>query len=178
MEWRRAVLGEAPRNHPSDVFFPSPLEGIREMLRVLKPGRKLALAVWDTADKNPFFHTVSRAMDRYVDPPQREPDAPDAFRFASPGKLQEVLEEAGVVATSERLLHFAIQAPVSVEDFWALRLEISEQLREKAAMLSTEQLAEVKHDALEAFGEYFIGSGMSFPSHVLIVSGTKSTRRS
>src|SRR5262249_813845 len=27
------------------MFFPSPVDGIREMLRVLKPGRKLALAV-------------------------------------------------------------------------------------------------------------------------------------
>jgi SAM-dependent methyltransferase len=158
------------------MFFPSPVDGVREMLRVLKPGGKLALAVWDTAERNPFFHTVSRAMERYVDSPPPEPDAPDAFRFASPGKLRDVLGEAGAVAISDRLLHFEIQAPVSVEDFWALRFEISEQLREKAAKLSSEQLAEVKRQACEAFGDYVAGSGMSFPAQVLIVSGTKSGR--
>src|ERR1700730_5904093 len=32
------------------MLFPSPLEGVRELLRVLKPGRKLALAVWHFAE--------------------------------------------------------------------------------------------------------------------------------
>jgi hypothetical protein len=91
--------------------------------------------------------------------------------------LQDLLVEAGVVAPSERLLQFAIEAPTTVEDFWSLRLEISEQLREKAATLSSEQLAEVKRKALEAFGEYSTDSGMSFPSQVLIVSGTKGVGR-
>src|SRR5262249_35059458 len=35
------------------MHFPSPLDGVREMLRVLKPGRKLALAAWHFAEKNP-----------------------------------------------------------------------------------------------------------------------------
>jgi len=155
------------------MFFPSPLDGVREMLRVLKPGRKIALAVWDTADRNPFFHTVSRVMERYFDSPPPVPDAPEAFRFANPGKLRDVLSEAGAMTISERLLQFAIQAPVSVEDFWSLRLEISEQLREKAATLSRQQLAEVRRAALDAFSEYRVDGGMSFPSQVLIVSGTK-----
>src|ERR1700720_2461286 len=78
------------------MFFPSPVDGVREMLRVLKPGRKLALAVWHFAERNPFHSALSRVMDRYVDSPPLEPDALDAFRFAPPGKLLEVFSEAGV----------------------------------------------------------------------------------
>jgi ubiquinone/menaquinone biosynthesis C-methylase UbiE len=40
------------------MFFSSPIDGVREMLRVLKPGRKLALAVWHFAEKN-LFHFAS-----------------------------------------------------------------------------------------------------------------------
>ena len=156
------------------MFFPSPVDAVREMLRVLKPGRKLALAVWHLAERNPFHYTLSRVIERYVDSPPPAPDAPDAFRFARPGKLAEVLTEAGAVAPSERLLQFAIQATISVEDFWTMRCEWSEKLREKIAMLSKEQANEAKRQVLEYFREYSTDRGMSFPAEVLIVSGAKS----
>ena len=69
------------------MFFPSPADAVREILRVLKPGRKFALAVWHTAETNPFHHTLSRVLDRYVPSPPAEAEALDAFRFATPGKL-------------------------------------------------------------------------------------------
>ena len=156
------------------MFFPSPVDGIREILRVLKPGRKLALAVWHFADRNPFHCVLSRIIDRHVDPTPLEPDALDAFRFATPGKLLKFLAEAGVMAPSERLLKFTIEASLPIEDFWTLRREMSDQMRNKLAALPPEKLANVNRDMLEALGEYATGAGMSFPAEVLIVSGTKA----
>jgi len=86
------------------MFFPSPVDAVREMLRVLKPGRKLALAVWHFAERNPFFYTLQRVVERYVDWPSPAPDAADPFRFATPGKLRDLLGEAGAMAPRERLL--------------------------------------------------------------------------
>ena len=154
------------------MFFLSPVDAVREMLRVLKPGKRLALAVWYSSERNPFGYTLSRVFERFVDSVIPVPDAPDAYRFAMPGKLRDILAEAGAVAPSERLLQFAIQASISVEDFWAMRCEMS--FRDQIAKLSTEQLTEVKRQALEALREYSTDRGMSFPAEVLIVSGTKS----
>jgi SAM-dependent methyltransferase len=151
------------------MFFPAPVDGLREMLRVLKPGRKLALAVWHFAENNPFHH-------RYVESPPLAPDALDAFRFAAPGKLRTILLEAGATSVSERLLKFSIQASVPVQDFWTLRIEMSEKLREKMARLSNDQLAKVKRETLESLGEYSTFNGISFPAEVLIVSGAKSVQ--
>ena len=159
------------------MFFPSPIDAVREMLRVLKPGRKLALAVWHLAERNPFFHTMSRVIERYVDSPPPAPDAPDTFRFASPGKLRNILGEAGAMAPSERLLQFTIQGRISVEDFWTLRFEMSEKLREKVALLSRDQLSEIRRESLEALRGYSTDGRMSFPAQVLIVSGTKAVGR-
>src|SRR2546430_1811873 len=115
------------------MFFPSPVDAVREMLRVLKPGRKLALAVWHFAERNPFHYALWRVIEQYVASPPLAPDAPDAFRFASPGKLRAVLAEAGATGPSERLLQFTVQASISVEDFWILRCEMSEKLRKAVA---------------------------------------------
>ena len=156
------------------MFFPSPCDAVREILRVLKPGRKLALAVWHFAENNPYFYTLQRVIEQYVDSPPPEPDALNAFRFAAPGKLRDVLHAAGAVAPSERLLQFTIHAPLSVEDFWTLRCETSETLRKKLAMLSSGQWTEVKRRSLENLRKYSTDRGMSLPAEVLIVSGTKS----
>ena len=155
------------------MFFPSPLDGVREMLRVLKPGQKLVLAVWHFAERNPFHYSLSRVIDSYIDSPPPEPDALDAFRFAPRGRLLEVLNQADVIAPTERLLQFKIHAPISVEDFWALRLEMSEKLREKLSMLSQVQMTRLKRQVLESIREYSTGHGISFPAEALIVSGAK-----
>jgi hypothetical protein len=61
-----------------------------------------------------------------------------------------------------------------LEDFWTLRIELSEKLREKIARLSNHQMNEVKRETLESLRAYVADSGMSFPAEVLIVSGAKA----
>jgi ubiquinone/menaquinone biosynthesis C-methylase UbiE len=154
------------------MFFPSPIGAMREILRVLKPGGRIVFAVWHYAARNPFHCALSRVVDRYLDPPVIEPDAPDTFRFAAPGKLLEIVKQAGATDARERLMQFKIEAPVSVEDYWTLRLEMS-KLRDRISVLSQERMAELKREALKSIGEYSTGSGISMPAEVLIVSGAK-----
>ena len=133
----------------------------------------MALAAWQAAERNPFHYTVAHVLERYVSSPPQAADSPDAFRFAEPGKLRAVLSEAGVAAVSERLLQFSIRASVSVEEFWTLRSEMSENLRSKLAKMPAEQVAEVKREAIAALRAYSGDGAMSFPAEVLIVSGVK-----
>ena len=156
------------------MFFPAPADAVREILRVLRPGRKFALAVWHTAETNPFHHTLSRVLDRHVPSPPPEPDAIDAFRFATPGKLLKFVQEAGATNACERLLQFKIAAPISADDFWPIRMEMSTSLRDKIATLSGAQLTAVTGEFVNALREYSTAGGLSFPAEVLIVSGKKA----
>ena len=126
------------------------------------------------AEANPFFYTLSKVLGQFFEPPPPVPDAPDAFRFAEPGKLRALFDEAGAIDSSEHALSFAIEAPVPVEDFFALRTEMSESARDKVAKLSPEQFGEARRAALAAMGEYATPRGMSFPAEVLIVTGSKA----
>jgi ubiquinone/menaquinone biosynthesis C-methylase UbiE len=158
------------------MFFPSPLDGIREMLRVLKPGGRLAMAVWHHASENPFHSALSDIVERYAPSPPPEPDAPDAFRFAERGKLLQLAREAGLAEASERLLEFSIDSTLSLEEFWTLRTEMSDKLRAKLARLAQEQVEEIKRAFFEAARAYASPRGPSFPATVLVVSGRKSGR--
>ena len=155
------------------MFFPSPVDGISEMQRVLAPGGKLAMAVWHHARDNPFHSVLSDIVARFVEAPPLDPDAPDAFRFAPPGKLLQLAREAGLANARERLLRFSIEAPLSLEGFWSVRTEISDKLRTKLAQLSPEQVGEIKRSFFEAARVYSGASGLSLPAEVLVVSGQK-----
>jgi SAM-dependent methyltransferase len=155
------------------MFFPSPVNGIREMLRVLKPGGTMSFAVWHYLDNNPFHYILARIVGRLSPEPELPPDAPTPFRFATPGKLLSIVTEAGTRDVSERLFHFSINARLTVEDYWNLRLDWAEKLRQRIAALPTEAQIELKKQVLDEFRSYVKEGGVSFPGEVLIVSGRK-----
>ena len=154
------------------MFFPSPLDGIREMLRVLKQNRRIAFAVWRPADRNPFHHVLADVVDRYIPPEPVAPDAPDPFRFADLGRLCDLLKDAGALGATEQILRFIIEAPFTVEDYWELRLEMSEKLRSRIMSVSEDQRGAIRQDLLAAMRPYATDRGISLPAEALIVSGT------
>jgi SAM-dependent methyltransferase len=156
------------------MFFPNPVAAFREMMRVTKPGGALALVVWHKSELNPFAYVVTEVMSRYVEPLPADPDAPGAFRFAEPGKLASLLADAGATDVRERMLKFHIEAPISPAEFWAMRSETSDTLREKVAKLSNEQAVRVATEVQEAVRGFFPSGQMKFPAQMIIVIGTKA----
>jgi len=156
------------------MFFPDPVAAIRGILRVLRPNGRLAFAVWGKSDVNPFCYLVTRVMDQHMESPAAaDPDAPNAFRFAEPGKLTRVMTEAGAIDVDEGVVSFDIEAPISPLQFWQMRSQTSDTLREKLVKLSADEQAQVASEIEQAVKEFFPSNRMKFPAQLIIATGTK-----
>jgi ubiquinone/menaquinone biosynthesis C-methylase UbiE len=155
------------------MLVPDPPAAVREMLRVTKPGGRLALAVWHKSEINPFCYVVTNVMAQHVNSPAADPDAPNAFRFAETGKLANVLTEAGAREVEERVVKFSIEAPISAHEFWTMRSLTSDTLREKLATLSAGERAQITDEVQQEVKEFFPHDQMNFPTQMILVTATK-----
>lgn len=165
---------DAAVSRMSSMFFPDVLAGLRQMLRVVKPNGRVSFLVWSNPERNPFFSVVTEILDRFVPADVEDEDAPTAFRFAAPGKLANLLTEAGALSVTERAFDFSIEAPITVEQFWELRTEMSDTFRKKLARLVPVQVDAIQHTVQKKVRNYFKTGGMVFPGQVLLVTGQKA----
>jgi SAM-dependent methyltransferase len=72
-----------------------PPAAAKEVRRVLRPGGRFTLAVWDLPERNPWTTIPAQTLIElgYSAPP--DPGGPSMFALAAPGSLEALLEEAG-----------------------------------------------------------------------------------
>ncbi len=69
---------------------------LRETRRVLRPGGRVALAAWAGPDANPWFAAIGRVMVERGLIEQPPADAPGPLAFGRPGRIEELLDAAGI----------------------------------------------------------------------------------
>jgi len=112
-------------------------------------------------------------MEQHVKAPAQDPDAPNAFRFAEAGKLADVMKEAGAIDVRDEIVSFDIEAPVTALEFWTMRSQTSDTLREKLAKLPADEQTQIAEEVKQAVEQYFPDNRMKFPAKMLIATGRK-----
>ena len=78
------------------MFFPDMLMAAKEMVRVLKPGGRIAAAVWNGPENNPWFTTAMQSVKKHIVLPPPSPGAPGMFRCAVDGLMVDLFSQAGL----------------------------------------------------------------------------------
>lgn len=77
------------------MFFTDPNAAFRNLHSWLRPGGRMAFAVWADFADNPWMGIIREIVADYVELPQPEPDAPGPFRYAEAGSFVTLLQDCG-----------------------------------------------------------------------------------
>src|SRR5258708_7293140 len=84
------------------MFFPDMLLAAKEIVRVLKPGGRMATSVWNVPEKNFWVTAIMSTVNKNMQIPPPPPGAPGMFRCAKSGFIADLFREAGYKNVSEK----------------------------------------------------------------------------
>ena len=152
------------------MFFDDRPAALREMMRVLRPGGRMAVAVCDAVDHSPGYAALADLLQRLFGKPTA-----DAFRapfvLGDPERLLAICATAGImdakVARHAGSVRFAsVKALISTERacVWTL-----------GGMLEDAQFSELLQEAERAFQPFVAGDGaITFEMPALVITASKA----
>jgi SAM-dependent methyltransferase len=139
------------------MFCPDPSRAASEIRRVLRPGGRFVLTVWDVPAKNPFFTVLSSVLPEFVPMPPPDPTAPGVFRLAPPGELERVLAGAGFSSIKVEPRPITLSYG-SHDEYWQIMTEIAAPLRTAITTLSAADIERLRARVFEALKPHTDGA--------------------
>ena len=152
-----------------------PERAAAEFHRVLAPGGRTAVSVWDTPDRNRFLGVFLDAIGRAgVTAPAEVPAGPDPYRFAIDGGagLAGMLQEAGFESARATTAQFTGMF-LSADQLWDGFLGSSVRITAMVDRLPPDALARVRSEFEWQVSEYRVEGHLEVPVSVVIGSGRR-----
>jgi SAM-dependent methyltransferase len=135
------------------MLVPDMARATGEIARVLRPGGRIALAVWADPDDNDWMTAPGRSALELGLVERPDPDAPGPFRLSREGLLEDVLTEAGLrVETIEHVV-VTWRAP-ALSEWWSVARDTSRSLAVILERATAEEAAAVRAGAERRLERY------------------------
>ena len=154
------------------MLIVDPEAALREARRVLVPGGRIVLAVWDQPELNPWATITNRALVELGHATPPDPDGPGMFALAAPGRLHELLEAAGFVEVLVESVELP-RAPITAADEVSETVDLSSAFAETYDRLSEPERHALEQRIAELGAPYADADGlMVLPAQCLVAAAT------
>jgi ubiquinone/menaquinone biosynthesis C-methylase UbiE len=148
------------------MLLADPVAALVETRRVLRPGGRLALAVWGAMEQNPFFTAVAISLTMHGHLPPPEPPGPPVFSMASAARTTALLEGAGF--SRVRIEEVPVRFDVADSDaYLSLIADTAGPLGLALRGLSATERAAVKTDVEDSLARHATARGYEIPGVAL-----------
>lgn len=154
------------------MFFPDMLLAAQEMARVLKPGGKIAAAVWGAPDKNAWVTAIMSTIQQNMSLPTPAPGAPGMFRCGSPGLLADLFRQAGFKNVSEQEVTGQLTCG-SKENYWKFMNEVAAPVVAALSKADTATTEKIKQQVFELIEQQSSHKNAALNYGAIVVSGKK-----
>ncbi|AYA35850.1 methyltransferase domain-containing protein [Hymenobacter oligotrophus] len=154
------------------MFFPDMQLAAQEMQRVLKPGGRIAAAVWGTPDQNPWVTMIMGTISKHMQLPAPPPGAPGMFRCGSPGVLAEIFRQAGLVNVAEQELTGKLKAG-SRDNYWTFMNEVAAPVVTAMSKADSNTQAKIRSEVMELVDQKYPDHQAAIDFGARVVCGQK-----
>jgi enediyne biosynthesis protein CalE5 len=153
------------------MFALDPVGAAGELRRVLRPGGRVAVAVWGPRERNPWLAVVFDAVSAAVGASVPPPGIPGPFSLDDAGRVADVLAAGGLQNVSVEELPVPLRA-ASFDEWFARTSAIAGPLAARLAAMPDAARAALRARLQEATAPYAAaGGGLDIPGVSLVASG-------
>lgn len=154
------------------IYFPDQQKALKEMLRVLKKGGKVAAIVYSTPEKNKFFSVpVSIIRNRAKLPPPL-PGQPGPFSLGAEGVIEKAFTQAGFINVKSALVDSPLMLP-SAKECVRFEKESFGALHQMLSGLSEPEKASVWDEIESELQKFETEKGFIGPCEMVVAVGEK-----
>lgn len=154
------------------MFFPDMQLAAKEMVRVLKPGGKIATAVWNVPEKNFWVTATMGTINRNMELPPALPGSPGIFRCAKDGLISDIFLQAGLKNISQVEVSGKLNCKTT-DAYWGMQTEVAAPIVAALANASDDMREKIKYETYAIVNERYPDGNIIIDSSALVIYGEK-----
>jgi len=154
------------------MFFPDMELATKEMVRVLKPGGRIAVSVWNTAEKNFWVTAIMGTINKNMELPAPPPGAPGMFRCAKEGIISGLFLRAGLKNTLVKQVAGKLNCKTA-DVYWNVMTEVGAPIVAALSKADDTMKEKIRKEVYETVNGKYPDGNVLIDSSALVIYGEK-----